>query len=254
MKEKHHDSHNGEIDSMEEEQLEEKTVEKSLGSEESGDLHDGSSSNEEELEASGDQKLQKGLVYAETELPDRFEGAQKRLLGICRFLLPSTFFLVTGLLILLFLRSRADGVAVLLPLEAEMTDMNIPFEYRHLRGKITEKRFDSGMTWLHISDDKLPTAGCSIQVKAGMFDEVRTPRFYEGTAHLLEHSVFLRQTPKDKEMYTFWNAFTSSKETQYILAATYQNFHTALAMTSHELFNFEEIQKTLEEVTAVNSE
>lgn len=174
--------------------------------------------------------------------------------GVCRYLLPATFVLAVCLLVLLFARSRAEGIAVLLPLESEMTEMNIPFEYRHLKGKISQKKFDSGMGWLHISDDKLPTAGCSIQVKAGMFDEVRSPRYYEGTAHLLEHSVFLRQTPKDKEMYTFWNAFTSSQETQYILAATYQNFHKALQMTTHQLFNFEEIQKTLEEVTAVNSE
>ena len=216
-----------------------------------------SSSNEANDNSLSDEKLDEVLMFAEVELPDKLYGENSSRFGgkLFRFFLPISFVACLILISAIVIFRMSGGRPVFLVMEKEMSELNIPYEYRHLKGKIRETLFESGLKWLHIGEENLPTAICSIQVRAGSFDESRPGKqFYVGTAHLLEHSVFLKQTQKDKEKYTFWNAFTDNQQTQYILAATYENFPLALQLTSNELFNFQENPNTLKEVTAVNSE
>ncbi len=137
----------------------------------------------------------------------------------------------------------------------ELGKYNLPFRYRHLKGKITEKKFDSGMKWLHIDNSEYATSGFSIRIAAGSFDEYRPDyETYDGMAHLLEHSIFLRQTDEEKQLFTYWNAFTDSQETQYISTSTAANLPQALNVTIRALFNFTLNPETATEVKAVDSE
>ena len=132
---------------------------------------------------------------------------------------------------------------------------NLPIEYQYLKDKITIEDLPSGMRWVHINDEQIATVDCGFQVRAGSYDEVR-PRLqtYDGTAHLLEHSVFLDQTPQERQMYTYWNAFTEDQQTQYHFSTTPANAIEAFKVSFRSLFNFKENPKSHDEINAVQSE
>jgi len=142
-----------------------------------------------------------------------------------------------------------------LPLDEEFGEEYLPFEYRELRSKIRPESFSSGITWVHLPLSGLPSLSAAFQVKAGSIDEVsHTAKFPDGTAHLLEHSVFLPQTPAEKQLFTYWNAFTDVSQTQYHFSSTSSNFLHAMSIFNRDLFNFKENPKSSNEVSAVNSE
>lgn len=132
---------------------------------------------------------------------------------------------------------------------------NLPLEYLYLKDKVTVEDIGRGVKWIHLNDNQEPTVDCGFQVRAGSYDEVR-PRLqtYDGTAHLLEHSVFLDQTPQERQMYTYWNAFTDDQQTQYHFATTPANALQAFKVSFRSLFNFKENPKSHDEINAVQSE
>ena len=116
---------------------------------------------------------------------------------------------------------------------------NLPIEYRYLTDKITLAQMRNGMNWIHLDDEQTSTVDCGIQVKAGSYDEKRAPLSYEGSAHLLEHSIFLNQTQQDRSLLSYWNAFTDDQQTQYHFSMTPSNAEAGLKISFNSLFNFQ---------------
>jgi tRNA U34 5-carboxymethylaminomethyl modifying enzyme MnmG/GidA len=52
--------------------------------------------------------------------------------------------------------------------------------------------------------------------------------FKLGTAHLLEHSVFLTETPEEKSQIIMFNAFTAALKTNYMVTVSPENIFNAL--------------------------
>jgi predicted Zn-dependent peptidase len=138
--------------------------------------------------------------------------------------------------------------------QIELFNKNLPLEYRYLANKISLTEFPTGMKWVHLDDEQTSTIDCGIQVQAGSFDETRLANTYDGTAHLLEHSVFLDQTTQDRSLFSYWNAFTDEQQTQYHFSTTPANAENGLKVSFKSLFNFKENPKTRDEINAVQSE
>ena len=134
--------------------------------------------------------------------------------------------------------------------------MILPFEFRHLEGRINVTRLESGIDWLHIEDPKVQNILVSVRVAAGSFDESRigSRRFYDGIAHLTEHSVFLKMTPEQKSQFSYTNAFTDDQQTQYLFTTTNNLGSSSLQLIASNLFNFSTTPKIRDEVKAVESE
>lgn len=138
--------------------------------------------------------------------------------------------------------------------QIDLFNKNLPIEYRYLANKVTLSEFDSGLKWIHLDDEQTSTIDCGIQVLAGSFDETRISNTYDGTAHLLEHSVFLNQSQQDRALFSYWNAFTDEQQTQYHFATTPANAENGLKVSFNSLFNFNENAKSRDEINAVQSE
>lgn len=110
------------------------------------------------------------------------------------------------------------------------------------------------MKWIHLDDEQSSTVSCGIQVLAGSFDETRIAGTYDGTAHLLEHSVFLNQSQEDRSLFSYWNAFTDEQQTQYQFTTTPDHAEAGLKVSFNSLFNFKENPKSRDEINAVQSE
>lgn len=136
-----------------------------------------------------------------------------------------------------------------------MFNRHLPIEYQYLKDKISLEVLDSGVKWVHLDDDQTPTIDVGFHMKAGSFDEVRPKlKAYDGTAHLLEHSVFLDQTTQERQLFSYWNAFTDDQQTQYHFATTPANAVNALKVAFRSLLNFKENPNTPKEINAVQSE
>ena len=61
--------------------------------------------------------------------------------------------------------------------------------------------------------------------------------FRKGTAHLLEHSVFLTQTPEEKSQVISYNAFTASLKTNYMVSVAPENILSALVFKLKQISN-----------------
>lgn len=138
--------------------------------------------------------------------------------------------------------------------ETEIFNKNLPLEYRYLADKVSLTEYPNGLKWVHLDDEQTSTIDCGIQVQAGMFDEVRLPNTYPGTAHLLEHSVFLNQTKEQRALFSYWNAFTTDQQTQYHFSTTEAHAIEGLKIAFTSLFNFQENAKSKDEINAVQSE
>ena len=132
--------------------------------------------------------------------------------------------------------------------------MPVPFEYFDLPTKIVEKTFPSGLRWVHINDEGIDIVESVIAVQAGFFDETRG-EFPEGTAHLLEHSIFLPRAESEEPLFSNTNALTETQYTMYYNQATAANFPKAFEVALRDLFKFKVLKdQILNEVKAVNSE
>jgi predicted Zn-dependent peptidase len=128
-------------------------------------------------------------------------------------------------------------------------------KYKHLRGKLSEKVYSSGMRWLHIDDEKASSVALIFRVDVGSHFEVHRQKVYpEGTAHLLEHSVLINMTPEAKSSFKEWNAFTTAEATSFQLIITPEEFMRAFDILSDLVFNFKPSIEIKREVEAVNSE
>ena len=125
-----------------------------------------------------------------------------------------------------------------------------------MEGKISVVELESGIKWLHIEDEFETRPSIAVRVAAGSFDEHRSglKNYYDGIAHLTEHSVFLKLTPEEKNKFSYSNAFTDDQQTQYIFSSTNQQFVDSLGLIASNLFNFSRTPKIRYEVKAVESE
>lgn len=133
---------------------------------------------------------------------------------------------------------------------------DLPLEFSKWKSRITETKYPSGMRWLHVDYPESRSVQWTVSIQAGSYDEVNNPqrKFSEGTAHLLEHSIFLRMTPEDKTLFNYWNAYTSSRNTVYTFETSYENTPKTIGIIFENLLNFRENPASLDEVKAVNSE
>ena len=134
-------------------------------------------------------------------------------------------------------------------------DDNIPLEYMRLKDKYYEKVFASGMKWLHINDEEASSVTWNMRVGVGSLIESTPERtFPEGTAHLLEHSIFLNLTSDQQMMFTDWNAHTGDEETAFEYEAFRGDFLECFELTANLFFNFDYNPNTRREVNSVNNE
>jgi len=131
----------------------------------------------------------------------------------------------------------------------------IPLEYQYLKDSFSEKLFSSGIRWLHIDDKRASTVSWLLQVAAGsMHETLPEKEFPPGTAHLLEHSIFLNMTSEERLRFKDWNAHTASETTGYQFVSTRELFLDNFNLTLRLLFNYQLNRESLREVNAVNNE
>ena len=140
------------------------------------------------------------------------------------------------------------------PSEDEQYADDLPLMYSKWKSRITEQKFPSGLRWLHIDDKEATSVQWVVSVEAGFFDELVDHEFNEGTAHLLEHSIFLRLTSEQKSMFNFWNAYTSSRATVYQFETSHEVTQKSISLIAEHLMSYRKNPKSFEEVQAVNSE
>jgi hypothetical protein len=108
-----------------------------------------------------------------------------------------------------------------------------PFSYKNLFTPSTQTptiapmqhtQFPSGLEWLHIEDKTTQICSLCISLQIGSWHELTTPSYPPGTAHLLEHSVFLLETEKFKQKILYSNAFTDDLYTVYMDSTAVDNF------------------------------
>lgn len=59
---------------------------------------------------------------------------------------------------------------------------------------------------------------------SGTYHENYLDSIAQGTAHLLEHSLFLNLNSKERNMLSAWNAWTGEEATQYMFSTSNKNF------------------------------
>ena len=114
-------------------------------------------------------------------------------------------------------------------------------------------RTSSGVEWIHINATSKKKCGMSMGMNVGSFQEIEGD-FYEGTAHLLEHSIFLKETPEVKANYPYWNGATTDQETFFYAETRSDLFKEGFKYKIDELMKFEPSEKIKDEVFAVNNE
>lgn len=60
-------------------------------------------------------------------------------------------------------------------------------------------------------------------------------KYSSGTAHLLEHSVFLTETPEQKSMIINFNAYTSGTNTNYLASFSPSNIFSVLSFKMQQI-------------------
>ena len=139
--------------------------------------------------------------------------------------------------------------------DSDFLSDGLPLKYKHLRGKLRETVYPSGMRWLHIDDEKASSVSLIFRVAVGSHMEVHPQKaFPEGTAHLLEHSVLNGMPLEAKNSFKDWNAFTSAEATSFQLILTPRQFSAGFELLSDLVLNFRPVEAMKREVDAVNNE
>ena len=76
----------------------------------------------------------------------------------------------------------------------------------------------------------------------------------DGTAHLLEHSIFLGETDETRALYSSWNGFTSLQETAYQSSSSTEKFVEGVEAKIDMIYNFTKYPNIKDEVNAVDNE
>lgn len=129
----------------------------------------------------------------------------------------------------------------------------VPDSFKYLISNISNTQLQGGIDWVHIDDNMTDQCSAGFGIFAGSFDEIAQGE-YHGIAHLLEHSVFLKETSEVRSLEVSWNAFTDSRVTDYIFSSSIDNYSKVLKTKLELLTNFEAIKKLKDEVNVVNSE
>jgi hypothetical protein len=129
---------------------------------------------------------------------------------------------------------------------------NLPLSYADWQDNIYELTLPSGLKWVHINDKNTKLATWSVLVGAGSFNEGKD--YPEGTAHLLEHSIFLQMSEEEKVKYNYWNAYTANQKTVYIFATSHTSFEESFSNIAKYLLNFRVDPKCRAETDAVHNE
>lgn len=119
-------------------------------------------------------------------------------------------------------------------------------------------RLDNGLEAYIVSDPKIDKASAALTVKTGSWED---PKDYPGTAHFLEHMLFLgtKKFPNESEYDRYIaehgglsNAFTSNDYTSYIIAVDNNAFPEALERFSNffiePLFNPSGVSRELQAI------
>ena len=143
-----------------------------------------------------------------------------------------------------------DGVAQILKLPPVT---KIPPSWENLRDKITLYRFKKGQEWINIIDPSLEGCGAAFGMQVGQ-EDAALGNYYDGLAHLLEHSVYLGQTKKEISLFTDDNAYTAFQSTGYKFGSDDRKFVNAFAVLLDDLYNFKAYPKIKDEVSAIQNE
>ncbi len=105
--------------------------------------------------------------------------------------------------------------------------------------KTAKIRLKNGLEAFLVSDPQVPQSGAALAVKAGSWED---PEAYPGTAHFLEHMLFMGNAAFPKEFEYMWfindhggmnNAFTAPDRTVYIFSVNNDAFTGAMERFSH---------------------
>ncbi|MEN9343871.1 MAG: hypothetical protein RLZZ453_658 [Chlamydiota bacterium] len=116
----------------------------------------------------------------------------------------------------------------------------LPILTPSLEGRVTEKLIlSNGVRVYLISDPGIDQSAAAVAVEVGSWND---PKEYPGTAHFLEHMLFMgtKAYPNENEYFQFIqdrggavNAFTASDRTVYMLSVNNDAFEEALDRFSH---------------------
>ena len=129
----------------------------------------------------------------------------------------------------------------------------LPASFESIRDKIKLVTFETGQEWVNIIDPSFKECGAAFGVEVGQQDEMEGG-YYNGVAHLLEHSIFLGETPQMRQLFTNWNAYTATQETAFLFSSSAEQFVKAFTEKIEMLYNFKKYPNIKDEVSAVNNE
>ena len=129
----------------------------------------------------------------------------------------------------------------------------LPDSFQSIRKNIKLFKFKEGQEWVSIVDPDSTICGATYGMQVGFADEIEDG-FYNGIAHLLEHSVFLGETVQMKSLFKDSNAETKSISTNFCFSASPDNFVEAFKSKIDLLYDFKKYPNIKDEVSAVNNE
>lgn len=137
---------------------------------------------------------------------------------------------------------------------AKIHHIHLPPSLKHLQNQVRVLKLDNGITWVYVNDEKLKvSSSAGFRLEAGSFDEFRLG-VGAGTAHLLEHSIFLNMTGEEKGRFMNYNAATGPQGTSYMFSTAKKEFHPGFGIYWKNLANFFPEENIKNEIENVNSE
>ena len=103
-------------------------------------------------------------------------------------------------------------------------------------------------------DEKAKESAACFSLNSGSFHEHYLDKMSQGTAHLLEHSIFLGLDPKERNLLSTWNAWTGEESTQYMFSTSNKNFLKSFGIYWRLISNFTKSDQIIKETSAVDSE
>lgn len=131
--------------------------------------------------------------------------------------------------------------------------IKLPYSFQNLKHQIFHQKLLNGVEWIHINDPSTEQCAVGIGVSSGSFDE-SFGKFRPGIAHFLEHTFFLVETVEERNLFSYWNAYTANQKTNFMYSCKKDSFLETFSKKWDELTLFKSTKEVLGEVFAVNNE
>lgn len=136
-------------------------------------------------------------------------------------------------------------------------NIKLPFSQKYIRNFIRTKEFENGIKFAAVIDPNQKESAASFAMgNAGSYHESLLPGISEGTAHALEHSVYLNIDKKtnDRQDINQWNAFTQGESTQYSFATLQEVFEDSFKVMFNMIADFKALHTIRDEIKNIDSE